>query len=319
LILESEYIPYIAYYMLQTNNTQYYNVKGIELIDPYINEQSVTVEAPSVPALNKYADIFGLNATFMAAINKQADVCGWTAWLDNALTFPPKGPQPTPPDETVPGCDVWTDIIMAAIYVNPCFNVYHLTDYCPFLWDVMGFPSLAPPSGDASNYFNRTDVQKAINAPPTDYAVCDDITLFPNGDLSPVSGTYAGPLASVIERTNNVIIGHGLLDYLLLANGSLATIQNLTWNGLQGFQKAPSDDFFVPYSSQLAFVLQEINNQPIPSIPVGLVSGGGIMGTTHTERGLTFVTVNNAGHEIRSTTLAPRIASSSSCSAGSRV
>lgn len=23
----------------------------------------------------------------------------------------------------------------AAYYVNPCFNIYHLTDYCPFLWD----------------------------------------------------------------------------------------------------------------------------------------------------------------------------------------
>lgn len=46
-------------------------------------------------------------------------------------------------DLTNIGCDVWDDIVSAAIYVNPCFNIYHLTDFCPFLWDEMGFPSLA--------------------------------------------------------------------------------------------------------------------------------------------------------------------------------
>lgn len=184
-------------------------------------------------------------------------------------------------------------IVNAAIYLNPCFNFYHLTDYCPFPWDVMGFPSL----GDGpNNYFNRSDVQKAINAPPTNYAICGDPTL--GLDSSPPSGGPGGPLPAVIERTNNVIIGHGMLDYLLLANGSLATIQNMTWHGKQGFQKRPDDDFFVPYNDQLAFVLNEINNQPIPATPVGLVAGGGYMGKTHTERGLTFVTVYNSGHEI---------------------
>ena len=32
-----QYIPYIAYYMLETNNTDYYNVSGIQINDPSIN------------------------------------------------------------------------------------------------------------------------------------------------------------------------------------------------------------------------------------------------------------------------------------------
>lgn len=229
----------------------------------------------------------------MTDINSRAEKCGWIPWIEGALTFPPAGAIPTPPNASAPGCDVWGDIVSAAILVNPCFNVYHLTDFCPFLWDVMGFPSLG---WGPNNYFNRTDVQKAINAPPTNYTICGDPTL--GLDSSPPSGGPGGVLPQVIERTNNVIIGHGMLDFLLFANGSLATIQNMTWNGAQGFQTRPSADFFVPYSPGLAEVLYETENQPIPATSVGIVSGGGVSGTTHTERGLTFVTVDLSGHEI---------------------
>ena len=102
----------------------------------------------------------------------------------------------------------------------------------------------------------------------------------------------------MVERTNNVIVGHGLLDYLLLANGTLASLNNMTWNGAQGFSSPPTDEFHVPYNPSIGFVVYETNAQPIPATPVGLVSGGGIMGNTITERGLTFVTVTLAGHEI---------------------
>ncbi len=79
----------------------------------------------------------------------------------------------------------------------------------------------------SSNYFNRTDVKKAINAnPDTNYAVCGDSTLGIYGDdQSPPSAL--GPLPKVIEMTNNVVIGGGMLDYLLLTNGTLATIQSM--------------------------------------------------------------------------------------------
>jgi len=139
-------------------------------------------------------------------------------------------------------------------------------------------------------------VQKAINAPPTNYAICGDNTLFPDGDLSEHSSFTALP--SVIERTNNVVVGSGLLDYLLLTNGTLMALNNMTWNGAQGFAKAPGDKFFVPYNPYINQVINETETQPIPATPVGLQAGAGYMGVTHTERGLTWVTVDLAGHEI---------------------
>lgn len=133
--------------------------------------------------------------------------------------------------------------------------------------------------------------------PPTNYAICGDDTLGLENDMSIPSAL--GPLPTVIERTNNVIIGHGDLDFLLFANGSLATIQNMTWNGMQGFQSAPNTSFVVPTNPGLASVEEAVLYQgSIPEKPVGIVSGAGVMGTTHTERGLTFVTVSLSGHEI---------------------
>jgi carboxypeptidase D len=91
-----------------------------------------------------------------------------------------------------------------------------------------------------------------------------------------------------------------MLDFLLFANGSLLTIQNMTWNGAQGFQTAPSavDNFFVPYHQSLG-TIQNLAFSADPNYTPQLdTAGAGFQGRTHTERGLTFVTVNMAGHEI---------------------
>lgn len=100
-------------------------------------------------------------------------------------------------------------------------------------------------------------------------------------DSSPPSGLSVLP--SVIEKLNKTIIAHGALDYILIANGTLLMIQNMTWNGAQGFSSKPQDEFFVPY-----------HTQDNPST----LAGAGVFGTTHTERGLTFVEVSLSGHMI---------------------
>lgn len=221
----------------------------------------------------------------MSEINQRAEKCGYNKFLDEALQYPPTKNFPTAPDPRDPGCNVWDDIVTAVTYVNPCFNMYHLTDFCPFLWDKMGFPSLA---GGPNNYFNRSDVQEALHVPPTDYSVCNG-NIFPHGDGSVPSAL--GPLPSVIERTNNVLIGHGWYDYLLFLNGSLVTIQNMTWNGAQGFQKPPVEPLFVPYTKEL-----NMNAHGHAQTPYIWDAGAGCLGTAHTERGLTFSSVYDSGH-----------------------
>lgn len=89
-------------------------------------------------ALNYFSTIFNLNDTTMADLNSRADSCGYTEFMENALTFPPLGPLPTAPNSSVPGCEVWEDSVTAATYLNPCFNIYHIIDFCPYLSDEMG-------------------------------------------------------------------------------------------------------------------------------------------------------------------------------------
>ncbi|KAJ5971244.1 Peptidase S10 serine carboxypeptidase [Penicillium vulpinum] len=282
-----QYIPYMAEGMLNRNDKKHFNLKGIQINDPSINDNNVLMYAPAVAALNHYSSVFALNSTFMTEINERADKCGYTDFLEKALTYPPPKNFPVAPDPFENGCALWDEIIKAATYINPCFNIYHLTDFCPFLWDEMGFPSLA---GGPNNYFNQSAVQAALNLPPTNYAICGG-EIFADGDGSVPSAL--GPLPGVIERTNNVLIGHGWYDFLLFANGTLATIQNMTWNGAQGFQRPPDEPLFVPYTDEL----EDISNGNAGS-PWNYDAGGGILGTAHTERGLTFSSVYTAGHEI---------------------
>lgn len=240
--------------------------------------------------LNAYSNVFGLNDTFMTEINARADSCGFTDFIETALTFPPPVPLPSVPNGNTRGCDVWDDIIVAATYVNPCFNFYHILDFCPYLYDQMGFPSLA---GGPNDFFNNSDVQRALHAPPTDYEVCGEVNVFGRGGDQSIPPAMSGTLASVIERTGNVIVGNGNVDFLLPTNGTLIAIQNMTWNGLQGFQTPPVEKLFVPYHfgpSPFAVAEEEING------PDTNTAGSGFLGTTHTERGLTFSTVDHAGH-----------------------
>lgn len=230
-----------------------------------------------------------LNETFLETLTDVADSCGYTAYYNNYINaFPPSGKLPDPP-AGVEGCDVWDDAYAAAYYVNPCFDVYHITDFCPYLWDEMGFPSLA---GGPSNYFNRTDVRDIIHAGDKQFSECSNPpNLFPQGDQSPQSSFST--ISSVIDRTQNVIIAHGLLDFLLMADANLLAIQNMTWGGKQGFQEAPSKtkNFFVPYHNWLAELFW--GTEPTPYT---WDAGAGLQGTTHTERGLTWVTVDLSGH-----------------------
>lgn len=220
----------------------------------------------------------------MSTIHSKADSCGYTDFLHKYLVFPPAGPLPSPPtsDDSTDTCDLWDDILSAVSLVNPCFDIYQVATTCPLLWDVLGFPGSFDylPEG-ATIYFNRSDVQKAINAPQMAWQECSN-GVFVNGtDNSPPSGLSVLP--HVIERLNKTIIGHGALDYILMSNGTLLMIQNMTWNGQQGFQSAPSDDFYVPYHTQVN-----------PST----LAGAGVFGTTHTERGLTYVYTSLSGHMI---------------------
>lgn len=218
--------------------------------------------------------------------------CGYDEYSDKYLTFPPSGQQPDQcqtPGITAdcqnykPGCDVSDLAFNAALDMNPGFNIYQVAEIMPIPSDPLGFPTSQTylPAG-LQVYFNRTDVKRAIHAPEDfDWEVCASRNVFAGGDDSDPSSYRAIP--NVIQRTNNVQIAHGTMDMILLANGTLLAIQNMTWNGRMGFQEMPASPLFVPHHE---------------NADLAGASGQGVLGTWHEERGLTWVLVDLTGHMV---------------------
>lgn len=283
------YVPYIANAMINSGDEQYYNFSSLLIYDPSLSSDAVQEQIPTAAFVDHLAPLFNLNDTFTEWLHNTSESCGYTSFLEEALTFPPKGPLPSPPnlDGSDEDCDVFNAVFDAVSEVNPCFDIYQVATTCPLLWDVLGFPgSFGYVPDGAFVYFNLSEVQKAINAPQKEWEECSSIDVFVDGtDNSPPSALSVLP--HVIENSDRVIIGHGILDMILIWNGTLIATQNMTWNGAQGFSVPPSewDDFYVPYH-------ESYDNQ------LGTIAGAGNMGVYHTERGLTLVTVELTGHMV---------------------
>lgn len=285
------YCPYIANAMINANDTKHFNMKGMLIYDPSITDDRVT-ELTLVPFVDYHHSLFPFNDSFTKQIHDIDNKCGYADARSKHLSYPPPGHLPNPlpgidpnTGKPRPECDDYllaNTIQQAITDLNPCFDIYQVATTCPLLWDVLGFPGSFDylPKG-ASIYFDRQDVKKAINAPlDRKWASCGG-PVFVDHDKSPPSSTTV--LGNVIDKTKNVIIGHGALDFILLANGTLMAIQNMTFGGQLGFQKPPVEPFYVPYHT---------------TGELGTIAGAGVFGTTHTERGLTYVGVSLSGHMV---------------------
>ena len=249
----------------------------------------LTGPVPVAAFVDAYDNVFRLNDTFMNSVRGRAKTCGFTDLFAKHLSFPPPGPMPALVGtkdlryKFSPCGKLWADIFAAVTAVNPCFNFYHIQTTCPLLWDVLGFPGSFEyvPEG-AFIYFDLPEVKAAINAPVNvTWAECNQIPLSITGRLS--EDTIQRVLPKVIERSKRTVVAHGTLDYVLLANGTLLALQNMTWNGARGFRSRPADDFYVPYHWEDA---------------LASVASSGVLGVTATERGLTWVEVFTSGHMI---------------------
>lgn len=83
----------------------------------------------------------------MADLDSRAAACGFTDYMAQHVTYPPRGPLPIPAAARVDdhgysaeSCSLWYEILMSALAVNPAFNPYRIFDVYPVLWDVLGSP-----------------------------------------------------------------------------------------------------------------------------------------------------------------------------------
>jgi len=183
------YVPYFSAEFLDRNDTEYFDLSGALMFDPCIGEfATIQEEIPVVPFVQANANLFNFNASFLAELESLHESCGYAAYIDKYLTFPPSDVQPESylNYSTIGHCDLFDLINGAAFDPNPCFNIYQIVEMCPIAWDVLGFPTelvYTPPG--ATVYFNRSDVKAALHAPQ--YIDCEFYIL--HLSLSPTSPT----------------------------------------------------------------------------------------------------------------------------------
>ena len=289
------YVPYISSAMLDTNDTTYFDLSGALVYDPVIGSTDyIQEELPTLPFIQSQAAMFNFQEDFMANLTEMDESCGYKAFRDKYLVFPPAGVQPIADDRNVTReCDIWGTAFEQAQRHNPCFDIYEVNLQCPLLYDVVGFPTTLvqdQTNGNPGLYFNRTDVKTAIHAPQqVDWTECSNIDVFPGGDNS--DDPIQRVLPHVIERTNRVLVSNGDLDMIIITNGTLLAIQNMTWNGDLGFQEAPSTPIDITLPDLQYKALFQEN---------GYGNGGddpqGIMGIQHYERGLMWAETYLSGH-----------------------
>ncbi|KAF8918048.1 alpha/beta-hydrolase [Mucidula mucida] len=271
------YVPYIANWIYEHPGLDL-NLKGIWIADPSLTYGVVQQEIPALRFARANENLFPFNSTFWDQLQEISDTCGYTDYLDKFVTYPPAGQLPFPAGvvegtfgTVSAGCRMHSPIQRAVGVLNPVFDVYRVSDTFPNLWSVLGFPR----STQEFVYFNRY-VQQAIHAPAIEWNSCANNAVYINrttgagGRDQSVASTLS-VLPNVIEKSERTVIVHGLADFILVAEGTRIAIQNMTWNGAQGFQ--------TPIEPE-SFKLQNF----------------GVFGNEHTERGLTYVEFAFSGH-----------------------
>ncbi|KAF7375877.1 Carboxypeptidase [Mycena sanguinolenta] len=264
------YVPYIANWIYEHPGLDL-DLKGIWIADPYDKNVLQHDEIPALRFVQANQNLFPFNSSFLAELQTISDTCGYTDYLDNFVTYPPAGQLPLPVATNgtftvTPACRIHNMIEREIGILNPAFDVYRVSDTFPVVWSVLGFPR----STQEFIYFNRTDVQDAIHAPHIVWEICASRSVYlPGGDQS-IPSTLS-VLPNVIEKSERVVIVHGLADFILVAEGTRIAIQNMTWNGAQGFQTPIEPETFT-------------------------LKNMGVYGNTHTERNLTYVEFYFSGH-----------------------
>jgi carboxypeptidase D len=98
-------------------------------------------------------------------------------------------------------------------------------------------------------------------------------------------------LPQVIEATNRVLVSNAQLDFVIITDGTLLAIQNMTWAGKLGFETKPE--------APIVITLPDLQYQQVfvdNGYDFGVEDPQGTMGVQHFERGLMWAETFLSGH-----------------------
>lgn len=226
------YIPAITSYIQSQKDT--FNIQGNLIIDGVVTDSRLQMDVVVLDYVQANNDKLNLTDGQIGQIKADSDRCGYTGFTEKNLHYPPHGKLPT---YNSSGCNTFDQYSNATMEQNKYFDVYNIAYKGPpgfFDNNILGDPNS---NVYGPTYFGRREVQDYIHAPHITWKTCTR-GVFPTGDHSaPPDQTV---LPGVIEKNKRTIIANGQLDGLIITNGSLLGMQNMTWNGKQGFSRAPT-------------------------------------------------------------------------------
>ncbi|KAF2672312.1 alpha/beta-hydrolase [Microthyrium microscopicum] len=241
------YVPYVSAAVLNQKDKNYFDLGGSMMYDPCIGQyDTVQEDTVVVPFIKANQQFFPFSASQMSSLEKSHKSCGYDTYIDTYLQFPPPKKQPAIA-ASKSGCGLFNTAYNEISNINECFNVYDVNQTCPTPVDQLG----------DNPYFNRADVKAAFHAPSTTtWTECSNNNVFvggygrgPEGEGDLSADSIQKVLPQVLEATNRVIVGNGDYDMIIITNGTLLAIQNMTWNGDLGFQSKPATPVLLPDGS----------------------------------------------------------------------
>lgn len=268
-----KFIPYIAdhiYKHKEENEKAGIHLQGIGMNDAFFMDNLIGKELPALQFAKENAKVLKLNESDIQNLEKAGKEIGIDGYVEKHLTYPPKGALPVPSSFNK-SKSVYSTTKKLAKKANPCFSPFYIVNSAPCPLDGMGLDPVTE-VGHTNNYFNNNPKSKDIvHADNVTYVECSHKHPFKIMKKSKTEFPVDTVLPDVIAKNKRTVIQHGTYDYVMLANGSALAIQNMTWGGAQGFQHKPNKT---------------------------LIVDGKDAGTYHTERKLTFVTVDKSSHMI---------------------
>lgn len=268
-----KFIPLIAdqiYKEADRNGKAGINLKGISMADAFFMNDMVGKELPAMQFARQHFKEMNITDKDLRILEKKAEKIGIDKYTETFLKYPPNGPLPVPKSFNKSD-SVYSAFKEIAKKANPCFSPFYVISTAPCPLNPLG-QNITTEKTYKDNYFNlNPSVKPLIHADNVTYVQCSQAKGFEAMQKSKTEFPLHTVLPSVIEKSNRTVILHGMLDYVMLPNGSALAIQNMTWGGKQGFQRPPVQRVMVD---------------------------GEEAGTFQNERKLTFITVNGASHMI---------------------
>ena len=116
-------------------------MEEVHINDPLIGDSTNHQDTIISSYVEHWSNVYFFNQSFMDSLRSASASCGYTDYMNKYLTFPPPGQLPVLADPLASqntSCDLFDTVLTAAMEVNPCFNLYHINELCPHLFDSMG-------------------------------------------------------------------------------------------------------------------------------------------------------------------------------------